>query len=247
MNIVEYGIENTEVIVLLHGGGLSWWNYREAAGLLARRFHVVLPILDGHAGSDAPFVSIEQAADRVIACIDREFGGQVLMMGGLSLGGQVLAEILSRRGDICRYALIESALVLPMKLTAELTGSMLSACFPLIKKRWFSKLQFRSLRINPELFELYYRDTVRITKEDMISFLRANAAYRVGEALSGCRAKALVAVGGREQPIMKRSATRLAGLLPEAELSVFEGLYHGELSINQAEKYAETILRLIER
>ena len=36
--------------VLLHGGGLSWWNYRAVADLLAANgYRVVLPVLDGHA------------------------------------------------------------------------------------------------------------------------------------------------------------------------------------------------------
>ena len=50
MNYVEYGKENSDVIILLHGGGLSWWNYKEVAERLQTDYHVVLPILDGHAG-----------------------------------------------------------------------------------------------------------------------------------------------------------------------------------------------------
>ena len=34
MNYVEYGKENRNVIILLHGGGLSWWNDRVVAELL---------------------------------------------------------------------------------------------------------------------------------------------------------------------------------------------------------------------
>ena len=49
MNYVEYGKENSDVIILLHGGGLSWWNYKEVAERLQTDYHVVLPILDGHA------------------------------------------------------------------------------------------------------------------------------------------------------------------------------------------------------
>ena len=52
MNYVEYGKENSDVIILLHGGGLSWWNYKEVAERLQTDYHVVLPILDGHAGCD---------------------------------------------------------------------------------------------------------------------------------------------------------------------------------------------------
>ena len=35
--MTEFGQQNTDVVLLLHGGGLSWWNYREIATLLAER------------------------------------------------------------------------------------------------------------------------------------------------------------------------------------------------------------------
>ena len=35
MNIKEFGKENNEVVLLLHGGGLAWWNYKEAAEILS--------------------------------------------------------------------------------------------------------------------------------------------------------------------------------------------------------------------
>ena len=87
MQYVEYGAHKLQTVILLHGGGLSWWNYRDVAQLLSDRFHVVLPILDGHADSDAPFNSIEDTAAKIISYIDEHFGGKVLAVGGLSLGG----------------------------------------------------------------------------------------------------------------------------------------------------------------
>ena len=62
MNYVEYGKENSNVIMLLHGGGLSWWNYKEVAERLQTDYHVVLPILDGHAGCDRQYTTIENNA-----------------------------------------------------------------------------------------------------------------------------------------------------------------------------------------
>ena len=52
MVVKEYGKTNKDTIILLHGGGLSWWNYEEVAELLKDEYHIILPILDGHAGSD---------------------------------------------------------------------------------------------------------------------------------------------------------------------------------------------------
>ena len=48
MNFKEYGNKNKDTIMLLHGGGLSWWNYREEAERLQKSYHIIIPILDGH-------------------------------------------------------------------------------------------------------------------------------------------------------------------------------------------------------
>ena len=69
MKTVEFGKQHNDVIMLLHGGGLSWWNYKAEAELLKNQYHVVLPILDGHAGSDNDFISIEKNASWLILLI----------------------------------------------------------------------------------------------------------------------------------------------------------------------------------
>ncbi|MGN1249093.1 MAG: alpha/beta fold hydrolase, partial [Candidatus Spyradocola sp.] len=77
MKVVEFGRKDAPVAVLLHGGGLSWWNYREAARFLQESMRVVLPVLDGHAGSERRFTTIEDNACEVIEWIDAEAGGCV--------------------------------------------------------------------------------------------------------------------------------------------------------------------------
>ena len=36
----EYGNDQKDTILLLHGGGLSWWNYREEAEILQGEFSI---------------------------------------------------------------------------------------------------------------------------------------------------------------------------------------------------------------
>lgn len=245
MKAIEYGNENTEVIMLLHGGGLSWWNYRQEAELLKDRYHVVIPILDGHAGSDAPFTSIENNAKELIDYIDENFKGSVAAIGGLSLGAQILAEMLSQRGDICRYAVIESALVIPMKATGALIAPSFSMSYGLIKQKWFSKLQFKSLKIQEGLFEDYYRDTCRISKQDMIRFMKSNSAYSMKPSLSKTEAITMILVGGREQRKMIRSAEKLHDAIPNSRLQILSQYDHGEFSLNHPDDYADLMMQLI--
>jgi len=244
MKYIEYGKENRDVILLLHGGGLSWWNFQEIALRLQSAYRVVLPVLDGHAGSDRDFTSIEDNAAEIIKFIDTQLGGSVLLLGGVSLGGQVLLEILSRRVDICRYALIESALVLPSKFIHALIRPAFGSCYGLVRRKWFARLQFRSLRIRPALFEAYFRDTCAITKENMIRFLQANALYDLQDAVACCSAQVHIFVGAREKRAMRRSAERICERLPGSALHVLPGMHHGEFSINHAAEYADRLLEI---
>ena len=239
--MIEFGQRNTDVVILLHGGGLSWWNYRDVATRLAERYHVVIPVLDGHADSDVPFTTIEDNAARLISYIDANFGGQVLTISGLSLGGQIAVEVLSQRPDICRYALIESALVKPSKLTAALIGPAFGMSYGLIKQKWFAKLQADYLGIPKSLFDDYFRDTCKISKADMIAFLKANSLYTIKPSLSETTAKVMIVAGTKEQKSIRDSAKLIHETIPGSSMGILPGLRHGELSLNKPERYVQML------
>ena len=245
MQFHEYGADRKDTIVLLHGGGLSWWNYREAAELLQEEYRVILPILDGHAGSDRPFTTIEDNAAEIIRFIDERLGGSVLLIGGLSLGGQILLEMLSQRAEFCSYALVESAAVLPSRLTNALIAPAFGSSYGLIRNRAFSRLQFQSLHIKPELFEDYYRDTCRIKKQDMIAFMKANTSYELKDSFRDTAAKVHVAVGEKETGEILRSAEAICRALPSVRLHRLPELRHGEFSINHADRYADAVRQIV--
>lgn len=245
MQFREFGSEQRETLLFLHGGGLSWWNYREAAEMLKNEFHIILPILDGHAGSDRPFTSIEENAAEIISWIDAHCGGSVLLIGGLSLGGQILLEMLSQRRELCTYAMIESAAVIPSRLANALIVPAFGSSYGLVRNRGFARLQFQFLHIKPELFEDYYRDTCQIKKSDMIAFMKANTAYALKDTIRSASAEVHVYYGGRETSEIKRSAELIGKKLPTSQVCCLRGFNHGEFSLNHAEKYADTIRKII--
>ena len=244
MKYKEYGKGNQKTVVLLHGGGLSWWNYREAAELLQGDYRVILPILDGHAGSDRGFTSIEDNAAEIIDFIRSDLGSSVYLLGGLSLGAQVTLEMLSQQGDICEHAIIESAAVIPSKVTHVMLKPTLACSYGLIKQNWFARLQFKSLKIKDELFADCYRDTCAITKEDMIAFLRANTSYTLKESVKNSTADVRAYYGEKETRGIKKSAEKIKEMLPTATVIELSGMVHRDFSINHAEDYAKAIRSL---
>ena len=237
MTVIEYGKQNKDVALLFHGGGLSWWNYRDAAEILSEAFHVALPVLDGHGGES--FTSIEDNAARILSYIDEHFGGQVAVLGGLSLGGQIVLEMLAQRPDICRTALIESALVKPSRLTRALIGPAFVVSYGLIKQQWFARWQAAYLGIPKTLFEDYYRDTCAISKADLIAFTQANCGYALKPMETTARVK--IVAGSREQRSILESARMIHQAMPGSELEIIPGLRHGDLSLNHPEWYARMV------
>ncbi|UVF02164.1 alpha/beta fold hydrolase [Streptococcus equinus] len=241
MKIIEAGRQNQKVIIMLHGGGLSWWQYQAQMDLLCENYHVIVPILDGHAGSDADFTSIEDNAKRLLDYIDKTYGGSVFLIAGLSLGGQILLEMLALRKDICQYAIVESAAIIPDKLTAGLVAPLFSMSFPLIKKKWFAKMQFRYLGIRADLFEHYYEDTVKLSKQNLIAFTKASSLYQVKKNLKNSLARVRIIVGEKETKKMHASARYLHDLLPDSRLEIKAGLAHGQYAINQPDLYVKEL------
>ena len=119
------------------------------------------------------------------------------------------------------------------------------SCYGLIKHRWFSKLQFRSLRIKPELFESYFRDTCGITRQNMIDFLRANSRYSIKNSLVNCLSEVHIFVGQKENRTMHISAQKLHEMLKRSSLQILPEMYHGEFSINHPDDYVQKVMAII--
>lgn len=242
MKVVEAGRQNQKVIIMLHGGGLSWWQYQAQMDLLCEEYHVVLPILDGHAGSDADFTSIEDNAKRLLDYIDKTYGGSVFLIAGLSLGAQILLEMLAQRKNICQHAIIESASVIPDRLTASLIAPLFSMSYHLIQKKWFAKWQFRYLGMRADLFAHYYEDTRKLSKQNLMAFTKASSLYQAKQSLKESSARVRIIVGEKESKRMLASARYLHKLLPDSRLEIKVGLAHGQYAINQPDLYVKEFL-----
>jgi len=239
----EYGGMEKPVVILLHGGGLSWWSLEAAAEELSDEYHVVTPVLDGHGeNGDTLFISIEESAGKLLTWIDERFGGVVFALGGLSIGAQIVAQMLTVRPGVARCAVIESALVCPIK-GAEASAGMMKLFYGLIKKRWFAKWQAQALCVPDALFERYYQDSMRMSSESLANMARSNSRFVLSEDIAKTSARVLVMVGEKERPMMKRSAEILHKSIPRSVLYVAKNLKHGELSLTQPREYAALLRR----
>lgn len=235
---------NTQMptIILLHGGGLSFWSWRRIVEQLQSEFHVVTPIIDGHGeDGDEEFISIQDSAGKLIEYIDTNCNGRVFAIGGLSIGAQIIIEVLSQRANIAEYAILESPLVYPIKRAGALTVLSYNLFYGLIKRRWFSKLQAKTLCVPAHMFEQYYQDSLKISKQSLINITLSNGNYDLKSSIGHTTSKVLIVVGENEIGIMRKSAQRLKKAIKDSELYIAPEMKHGEMSLVYPEKYVELV------
>ncbi len=77
MKFHEFGDKNLPPILLIHGGGSSWWNYLRQARILSEDYRVILPTLNGH-GEEYPldYVSTEDSALEILDYVKANCGGK---------------------------------------------------------------------------------------------------------------------------------------------------------------------------
>lgn len=97
MKYFEFGTENPECMVLLHGGGTSYRGMLPTAKEMAKAYHVVLVAYDGF-NPDEPeteYRSPMNEAKRLGDYIVERFGGKIDILYGISYGCRVLMEVLA--------------------------------------------------------------------------------------------------------------------------------------------------------
>ena len=132
-----------------------------------------------------------------------------------------------------------------MKLTHALIGPTFGMSYGLIKQKWFAKMQAAYLGIPKTLFDDYYRDTCKISKEDMIAFLKSNSAYSTQPALRNTQAKVHIVFGSKEQSSIRTSGKLLNHTILDSTLEALPRYRHGDLSLNHPEQYAQMLLTMI--
>ncbi len=242
MNFRTFGNKENPSVMLLHGGGLSWWSLQKHIDALKDEYYVIAATIDGH-GEEASttFTTIQSCADKIEAYIGLSPYNELYAVCGLSIGAQIAVELMSRKKDIVKKAVIESALVYPMKYTAMMIKPMYNLSFGLIKKEWFAKYQAKALFVPDDMFNQYFEDSKLMSRESLINMSMSNSTYTLPQGLAQSEAEAIIFVGEKELPIMKKSAKLLKDTIAHSRLSTVKNAGHGELSLKYTHKYIELV------
>lgn len=257
MTYHEFGDKTKPHIMLIHGGGNAWWNYLRQARALSERYHVILPTLDGHGEEHAiPYESTEKTADQLMDYINENCGGHLFALCGVSLGGQIVIELLSRKVYLTEKAIIDGSLCNPNPIMAHLCiatirlfgGFMFSekACRRQIAL--MPKLLPENMLYTEEMKAYYLQDMPKTPRETLYTIYRTYMMrYKLKDCLRACKTQVMYWYGEKEMNCVKKSAQAFRALVPSCEIYEAKGYNHGYLSLYLPDEWLEITLPFFEK
>ena len=239
MRFHEFGYKNFPHILLIHGGGNSWWNYLRQARILSDKFHVILPTLDGHGEEyQRDYISTETSAQQIMDYIKNNCNGKLFAIGGVSLGGQIAIELLSLDSDIAQKAIIDGSICIPQPNLSRISTIVVKIFGKLMFSKSASKIQLSLMKkiypnmAYPEEIENYYmEDMPRLPMKTLVKMYKTYMGkYRLKESITESKAQVLYIYGEKEMRCVKESAKLFQKMHPDCILYEAKGYNHGYLS-----------------
>lgn len=252
----EFGDKKFPHILLIHGGGNSWWNYLRQARMLSDKYHVILPTLDGHGEEyQKDYISTENSAQQIMEYIKNNCDRKLFAIGGVSLGGQIVMELLSLDSDIAEKAIIDGSICIPQPKLARICTVIVKLFGKIMFNKSASKIQLSLMKkmysnmAYPEEIENYYiEDMPRIPIKTLVTIYQTYMGrYRLKDTITESKAQVLYIYGEKEMKCVKESAKLFQKMHPDCTLYEAKGYNHGYLSAYLPLEWMEVVNHILIR
>lgn len=228
----EYGDQNAPLMVFLHGGGVSSWMWDKQVQYFTDYHCVTIDLQEQGMSKNTENFSIRKSAEDISKLIEKIANGKKIIVIGFSLGAQVLIQILGMNPNLIHSAVINSALVRPNKFVRKMIRPSIKLTHPLVKNRYFSKLQSKTLHIEERDFEKYYKESSQMNSDTLIRILEENMSFKIPVEFNKTRSKVLVTVGEKEKGLMTKSAIDIVSENPNCVGIIIPSIGHGISLVN---------------
>lgn len=251
MNYLTYGDKNNKPIVLIHGMATTATACFEFLLEHLKDYYVVLVEVDGHipGKSDSVLTSFTDACADIENYIQKEFGGHVYCIGGLSMGASMTVEIMGRNNITADKAFLDGAFIVKMGPVLKRVYTSLFVFFANWLQKGHSIPKFVYDNIYDKMFgegnrgivDHFYLDVRKETLKTVCNFVYS---YSIHEEIKEFRGESLFIYGSRE-PYARKGANLLKKHLPSLEIRELENMGHGQYLYNCHKEYANDFVAFL--
>jgi pimeloyl-ACP methyl ester carboxylesterase len=208
----ETGSKDAETIIFLHASATSGWMW-DGQVKEFEDYHCIVPDLPEHGLSiDVKPFTISKSAEVIAEIIRNHASNGKAHLVGISLGAQIIIQILSKAPELVDHAIISGTLVQRishidslLKLldyTIKVYGSVKNTDF-------FIKANMRTYNMPKCLFDKFKESTLLIKNDSLNRILKENMIFKQPDGLEKIGVPVLVMTGDKDYKIVKESAEDL--------------------------------------
>lgn len=218
--INETGKNNNETIIFLHGEGTAGWIWDKQLEAF-KDYHCIVPDLPEHGKSVEvkPF-TIRSTAEIIIDLIKNKAKNGKAHLVGISLGSQIVIQILNTAPEVADHVLISGALVRrsePTESFLKLLNYLIKVYLPDKNKTIRIMSYVRSYNIPKNLRSKFKESTYIIESDSANRIIRENMLFTMPSDLEKVNVLVLVMNGQKDFIMIKESAINLLNVLPNSK------------------------------
>ena len=248
MLIHSFGDRSKPVMLLIHGMLTPWQIWEDAAAHFSKDFFVVIPELDAHT-EDKPsrFRSVEREAEKLAEYVQKNFGGRIYALCGLSMGGRIAAVLAGRADFKTEYLVLDGA---PLKRLPGILISFMKKGYRSIiektKQRDPKVIESCKQSFLPERYhEAFFKLADNMENESIDRILESVFSdFEYKKYDSGMKLLFMHGTKGSES-VSKRAALKMKSVNPQTKILCFEGYAHAQAACFEPDKWIRAVDRFI--
>ncbi len=251
MNILEFGRENKQHILLIHPSLVLWDYFERVIPFLETDYHVIVPVLPGYdeeTGTD--FTSVEQIADELADWLNQNGCHEISCLYGCSMGGSIVVRILAMGQIDVKTAVLDGAIT-PYQLPWILTRLIALRDFCMIS---LGKLGGIKLLEKAFSTDEYSTEDLQYVA-DIFKWISYKTIWRTFDSCNNYAMPSIVKTscrtiqywyGDGEERERKCDIDYIRKYFSQSEFICMENLGHAGMALLRPEEFAERIRNLIQ-
>lgn len=246
MKFIASGKKGQPVILLIHGMGCTGeHSFSSAARQLEGNYRVVIVCLDGYDEPNTTFTTIYEQAEKIASYITNECEGSIHTILGMSMGGIIALELLTKYDIKIKKLILDSGYLKPWnKICAKIMSVMVASGFDSIIKG-NDRLIYRAgmnytmgyCFKSTDLCEFASKETLKKSEYSCLT-------YNLPD-LEILKRITVEYWHGKKERYMIAGMKFLKEKIPNMKEICVGNYGHGELMLNQPLRYAEMVLNSI--
>lgn len=244
MRVLEFGDNEKEIIILIHGVNIPWKMWEKEIEFYSREYHVLVPALSGHdAEENTQFRSVEDEAKEIKKYVIENYGTAVYMVIGMSMGAAIAFCLLADGLLHAKYLVFDSGVfVATSPFLLSINKKMQLCCKNKTKQRDAKILAKLNKVYGSTLAPHYIEMADKMSDDNLLAALNSIGNFKMSNELRLSNTKIIAFHGTVFMEIQaKKSANYLKKNFPQAYIKVLKGYNHGELSVNRPDEFVHLI------